>query len=65
MLAKETEGDYKQPWLQLHFHNQPSRFHRVAAFCFALCSRLLELASVFMRLDHVTSFIENADHRVM
>jgi hypothetical protein len=65
MLAKETEGDYKQPWLQLHFHNQPSRFHRAAAFCFASRSPLFEIAFVLVRLDHIASFIVHANHSAM
>jgi hypothetical protein len=37
---------------------------RVAAFCFVR-SRLFELARVLVRLDHVASFIVNADHGAM
>jgi hypothetical protein len=38
---------------------------RVAAFCSAPRSPLFELARVLMRLDHVASFIVNADHSIV
>ena len=65
MLAKETEGDYKQPWLQLHFHSQPSLLHHVAALCFLLRSPFFEFARVLVRFNHVASFIVNANHSAM
>ena len=65
MLAKETEGDYKQPWLQLHFHNQPSRFTTWPLFVFLLRSPFFEFARVLVRFDHVARFIVNANHGAM
>jgi len=44
--------------------------HRVAAFCLAplfvsLFSPLFEIAHVFVRFDHVASFIVNPNHGIM
>jgi hypothetical protein len=70
MLAKETEGYYKQPWLQLHFRNQPSRFTAWRLFVSLEIpkddrSPLFEITLVLVRLDHVARFIVNANHSIV
>jgi hypothetical protein len=43
------------------FHNQPSRFTRVAAFCF-MRRGSFAVARVLVCLDHAASFIVNANY---
>jgi hypothetical protein len=52
------------------FHNQPSRFRRVAAFCSAPDYRRdrsprFEIARVLVRFDYVDGVIVNANHSAM
>jgi len=39
--------------------------HRVAAFCFTQQLRLVEIARVLVRLDHVARCVVNSNHSVM
>jgi hypothetical protein len=58
-----------RPSLSQQLSQSAVTLHRLAAFCFALeqasRSRLLEIAFVLVRLDHVACVIVNANHGIM
>jgi hypothetical protein len=48
-----------------HISQSAVTLHRVAAFCFAPRLPLFEVALVLVRLNHVASFIVNANHGIV